>query len=78
MACVRDALHQWSDKTGRRVEWIEKGQNLLTEMYSALSAEVPVNAMTSFDYTLLDSVSFQNYILNIVEVVIHMIQYKPR
>lgn len=56
--CVRDAMDEWSDATGKSVEWIEKGQNLLTEMYSALCAEVPVNAKTSFNTRLLDSVSF--------------------
>ena len=54
---VRDAIDEWSDKTGRSVEWVEKGQNLLTEMYSALCAEVPVNEKTSFNTVLLDSVS---------------------
>ena len=54
---VRDAIEEWSDKTGRSVEWVEKGQNLLTEMYSALCAEVPVNEKTSFNTDLLDSVS---------------------
>ena len=54
---VRDALEEWSDATGKSVEWVEKGQNLLTEMYSALCAEVPVNEKTSFNTHLLDSVS---------------------
>lgn len=54
---VRDALDEWSHRTGRSVEWVEKGQNLLTEMYSALCAEVPVNVKTSFNNDLLDSVS---------------------
>lgn len=54
---VRDAMDDWSYKTGKSVEWVDKGQNLLTEMYSALCAEVPVNKKTSFDVDLLNSVS---------------------
>jgi nicotinamidase-related amidase len=54
---VRDAIDEWSHKTGRSVEFVEKGQNLLTEMYSALCAEVPVNNKTSFNSVLFDSVS---------------------
>mmetsp|Transcript_33074 Transcript_33074/g.80378 ORF Transcript_33074/g.80378 Transcript_33074/m.80378 type:complete len:244 (+) Transcript_33074:1628-2359(+) len=49
---VRDALELWSKQTGGSVEWVLKGQNLLTESYSAIEAEVPVNTTTSFDTTL--------------------------
>lgn len=70
---VREAMDAWSHETGRSVEWVEKGQNLLTEMYSALCAEVPVNRKTAFDYNLLNSVSgcfsgFRFYIILFVSV----------
>ena len=52
-----DAVLDWSYKTGGSVEWVDKGQNLLTEMYSALCAEVPVSGKTDFDQELFDSVS---------------------
>jgi nicotinamidase/pyrazinamidase len=54
---ISDAMMEWSRKTGGSVEWVNKGQNLLTEMYSALCAEVPVTKETSFNYELLESVS---------------------
>lgn len=54
---ICDAMMEWSRKTGGSVEWVNKGQNLLTENYSALCAEVPVTKDTSFDYGLLESVS---------------------
>ena len=54
---ISDAMMEWSRKTGGSVEWVNKGQNLLTENYSALCAEVPVTKKTSFDYQLLESVS---------------------
>jgi nicotinamidase/pyrazinamidase len=49
---VKEALDEWSEKTGRSVLWVMKGQNLLTEMYSALAAEVPVSRATAFNYDL--------------------------
>jgi hypothetical protein len=33
---VHDALQKWSMRTGGVVEWVLKGENLLTESYSAL------------------------------------------
>ena len=45
VAPVREALDRWIDAHAERgvtVQYVLKGQNCLTEMYSALSAEVPV------------------------------------
>jgi nicotinamidase/pyrazinamidase len=53
---VREAMDAWSIKTGRSVEWVEKGQNLFTESYSAICAEVPVNKFTGMDFDVLNSV----------------------
>jgi nicotinamidase/pyrazinamidase len=52
---VRQALDDWSVETGASVEFVMKGENLLTEMYSALAADVPVSAETSFNRKLHDS-----------------------
>lgn len=54
---IVEAMMDWSRKTGGSVEWVHKGQNLLTEMYSALCAEVPVTKNTSFHHELMESVS---------------------
>lgn len=48
---VMEAMHEWCAVTGGSIEFIYKGQTLYTEMYSALSAEVPVNTATSFNTT---------------------------
>ena len=53
---IQEALHQWSEQTGRSVEFVCKGQNILTEMYSCFKAEVPVSAETALNTALLDSV----------------------
>lgn len=39
---LNPALDEWSEKRGRAITWVLKGQNNRTEMYSALKAEVPV------------------------------------
>ena len=53
---IQTAMMDWCRKTGGSIEWVNKGQNLFTEMYSALRAEVPVNTSTSFAHDLLESV----------------------
>jgi nicotinamidase/pyrazinamidase len=40
-AAVRNAYNAWEDATGRSVRRVLKGENPLTEHYSALMAEVP-------------------------------------
>ena len=52
---VMDAVNYWCNESGGSVEWINKGQNLLTEMYSALCSEVPISKKTSFDHDLFES-----------------------
>jgi nicotinamidase/pyrazinamidase len=42
---IQSAINEWSDKhasKSKEVKFVLKGQNCLTEMYSALAAEVPV------------------------------------
>ena len=63
---VMQAIQHWSNETGGSVEWIDKGQNLLTEMYSALCAEVPVSKKSAFDYDLFESVSIRHLFLCII------------
>lgn len=38
---VMDALIHWAGVRQRGVRWLDKGENIFTEMYSALRAEVP-------------------------------------
>lgn len=53
--CIHSALTLWTETTGHCVEYIFKGQNILTEMYSALAADVPVTVDTQFNHTLHES-----------------------
>lgn len=75
---VRAAMDEWSDATGRSVEIVHKGQNLLTEMYSALAAEVPVSTSTSFNSTLLDSLRQSNTLLVCGQAMSHCVNYTLR
>jgi nicotinamidase/pyrazinamidase len=45
---VMQAALDWSHTTGHSIEWVMKGQNILTEMYSAMAAEVPITTSTAF------------------------------
>jgi nicotinamidase-related amidase len=57
---VQLALQKWSATTGRCVEFVHKGQHLLTEMYSAVQADVPVSKETDLNQTLLESLVDSN------------------
>lgn len=53
--CVKEEMTKWVKKTGHSIEWVHKGQNILTEMYSVMKADVPVTESTSFNHTLMKS-----------------------
>lgn len=72
---VREALGDWSRKYGGSVEWVLKGQNLLTETYSALEAEVPVNQDTSFDEGLQASLQKSDRLLIAGQAMSHCVNY---
>ncbi len=39
---INNAVQKWAEYTNKRVTYVMKGSNCFTEMYSALSAAVPV------------------------------------
>lgn len=75
---VREALNEWSEKTGRTVEWVLKGQNLLTEMYSALEADIPVSKATSFNETLMASLLQSERLIVCGQSMSHCVNYTVR
>lgn len=76
---VMDAFTDWSRDTGGSVEWVDKGQNLLTEMYSALCAEVPVSEKTSFDFELFEAIKENSEQLVICgQALSHCVNYTVR
>ncbi|KAL7533015.1 hypothetical protein ACHAWF_004316 [Thalassiosira exigua] len=76
---VMDAVAHWSDVTGGSVEWVHKGQNLLTEMYSALCAEVPVSEGTDFNEELFESLKEgTNQLVMCGQAMSHCVNYTVR
>jgi nicotinamidase/pyrazinamidase len=55
--CVNEALQEWARENLKTVQYVLKGENCFTEMYSAVSAEVPVNGDGMFNKALFDGVT---------------------
>lgn len=75
---ISEALHGWSEQTGRSVEWILKGQNLLTEMYSALEADVPVSADTAFNHEFHQKLLESEKLIVCGQAMSHCVNYTVR
>lgn len=75
---VLDAINEWSHKTGRSAEWVLKGQHLLTEMYSALAADVPVSKDTAFNETLQSSLEQSDRLIVCGQAMSHCVNYTMR
>lgn len=75
---IMSALHEWCASTGKSIEFVMKGQNLLTEMYSALRAEVEVSSDTVLNRKLLDSLRSSDRILICGEALSHCVNYTAR
>ncbi len=75
---VWDEIQEWSLATGGQVHWVHKGQHLLTEMYSALSAEVPVSKSTSFNHALFEKLRKSDKILVAGQALSHCVNYTVR
>lgn len=76
---VMKAVQDWSNETGGSVEWVHKGQNLLTEMYSAVCAEVPVSKETAFNNGLIESLKKDtNKLVVCGQALSHCVNYTVR
>lgn len=75
---VLEAIHEWTAKTGRTVEWLMKGQNLLTEMYSALEADVAVSKETAFNDSLQSSLLETDRLIVCGQAMSHCVNYTLR
>ena len=63
---IDDALQQWAAYSKRPVNYIMKGQNCRTEMFSALVAEVedPLDSSTSLNHGLLSMLRVADRVIN--------------
>ena len=75
---VLDAIHTWTEQTGRNVEYVYKGQNLYTEMYSALAADVPISKDTCFNQSLQDSIALSDQLYIAGQALSHCVNYTTR
>lgn len=76
--CVMEAIDKWSVEHGGSVEWVLKGQNILTESYSALEADVPVDRRTSFDSEVQNSLEASDRLLVCGQAMTHCVNYTLR
>lgn len=75
---VFEAVQNWSEVTGGSVEWVLKGENLLTESYSAIEAEVPVNQATTFNAELQASLELSDKLVICGQAMSHCVNYTTR
>jgi nicotinamidase-related amidase len=77
---LNEALQGWVMANMKVVEYIPKGINCQTEMYSALSAEVPVpgDASTELNTALLDRLHQAKQVLICGEAKSHCVNYTMR
>ena len=75
---IRQAMDEWCDATGRSVEFVMKGQNLLTEMYSVFRAEVAISPETSLNTKLLNSLMTSDRILVCGQALTHCVNHSTR
>ena len=75
---VGEALSEWSETTGGSVEWALKGQNILTESYSAIEAEVPVVRSTEFNSELQKSLEGSDQLIVCGQAMSHCVNYTLR
>jgi nicotinamidase/pyrazinamidase len=75
---ILHAINEWTEQTGRSVEYILKGKNLYTEMYSALAADVPISVDTCFNEQLHQSFLKSNKLIVAGQAMSHCVNYTLR
>ena len=71
-------MDEWSMKQGKSVEWVLKGQHLLTEMYSAIEAEVPVTHAETYNEELVSSLRQSKKLIVCGQAMSHCVNYTLR
>lgn len=72
---VFDTLMAWEEGTFSKVDFVAKGSNMLTEHYSAVQADVPIDddATTKLNTTLIDSLITADEIFATAEALSHCV-----
>jgi nicotinamidase/pyrazinamidase len=77
---INEALQEWAGKNMATVEYIIKGTNVSTEMYSAISAEIaqPEDPATSLDLVMVERLSMTDRVLICGQSLSHSINHTLR
>eukprot|EP00638_Chattonella_subsalsa_P002370 CAMPEP_0117750570 /NCGR_PEP_ID=MMETSP0947-20121206/10450_1 /TAXON_ID=44440 /ORGANISM="Chattonella subsalsa, Strain CCMP2191" /LENGTH=270 /DNA_ID=CAMNT_0005568769 /DNA_START=436 /DNA_END=1248 /DNA_ORIENTATION=- len=77
---LNDALQNWSLQKGKTINYVHKGQNCMTEMYSALKADVvmPDDPATGLNIPLINELKGFDHILVGGEARSHCVNYTVR
>eukprot|EP00600_Ochromonadales_sp_CCMP1393_P010544 CAMPEP_0175007414 /NCGR_PEP_ID=MMETSP0005-20121125/6394_1 /TAXON_ID=420556 /ORGANISM="Ochromonas sp., Strain CCMP1393" /LENGTH=945 /DNA_ID=CAMNT_0016262845 /DNA_START=27 /DNA_END=2864 /DNA_ORIENTATION=+ len=77
---LNDALQDWAQWSKRPVNYVMKAQNLRTEMYSALQAEVedPTDQSTALNTELLSMLKISDKLLICGQAMSHCVNYTTR
>ena len=80
VSVLNEALQEWSAYQMKTINYIHKGMNCLTEMYSAIKAEVPVinDPSTKLNRALLSDLSQANKLIFCGEAKSHCVNYTMR
>jgi nicotinamidase-related amidase/cytoskeletal protein CcmA (bactofilin family) len=78
--CLNAALQEWAQGRLDTVSYIMKGTNCLTEMYSALSAEVPIasDPSTKLDLALLEKLRSADHLFICGQALSHCVNFTIR
>ena len=77
---INNAVQKWAEVTGKPVKYVMKGMNASVEMYSALSADVPVDSdpSTYADNELIASLNAGDRIIVCGQPMSHSVNYTVR
>ena len=79
-APINEGLTAWSETTREEVDWLLKGQNIFTEMYSALKAEVvdESDGRTTLNQEMIDRLSTKERVLVCGQAMSHCVNFTVR
>ena len=77
---LAEAVAYWESKAGKCRTVVKKGQSCLTEMYSALQAEVPIDtdSSTCFNEDLLSMLRSQRKVVIVGQALSHCVNFSTR
>jgi nicotinamidase/pyrazinamidase len=77
---INDAVQEWCGVNNKKVEYIWKGENLNTEMYSAIAAEVPVedDPKTGYNELLMKRLNACDAVIICGQALSHCVNFTAR